>query len=181
MMNDFFDVIAARRSVRSYKDDPVPDELIRKLIDAACWAPSGGNLQPWTFYVIKDQQTKESIVQATYIGFDKETGRPQQWINTAPVLILIGADMKRPRARYGSFGTKLVVLDVAAAIENLLLAATALGLGSCWIAGFDTAQITQILRLPKEISPISLVTIGYPKKMPSPPPRLSGEEITIYV
>lgn len=182
LIKDFFEVITTRRSVRRYKPDLVPDALIHKLIDAARWAPTGGNMQPWEFFVIKDQQTKEAIVQTTYIGYDKKTGRPQRWILDAPVIILVGTNIKRTGARYGRFGAEFVAsLDVAAAIENMLLAATALGLGSCWIAGFDTPQLNKVLNLPKEIQPLSLITIGYPKKIPAPPPRLSVQEITTYL
>jgi len=182
MTKDFFEVVTTRRSVRRYKPDPVPDELIQKILDAARWAPTGGNLQPWVFYVITDPKLKDAIVETTYIGYDKETGRPQKWIGTAPVIILIVADTKQHKARYGRFGAELGTLfDIGACIENMLLAATALDLGSCWIAGFDADDLTQVVNLPKGVRPLSLVTIGYPQKVPSPPPRLSVEEITTYL
>ena len=181
LTKDFFEVITTRRSVRRYKPDPTPDELVKKLIDAARWAPTGGNLQPWMFFVVKDPQMKDAIVQTTYVGYDKKTGRPQKWIRNAPMLILVGVDTKTG-ARYGrSSAESVALLDIGACIENLLLAATAMGLGSCWVAGFDADQLAQTLHLPKEIQLISLVTIGFPQKIPSPPPRLSVEEITTYL
>jgi len=182
LTKNFYDVVTTRRSVRRYKPDPVPNELVNKLLDAARWAPTAGNLQPWVFYVIRDEQMKDAIIATTFVGYDKETGNPQRWIKTAPVLILVGASTKQSKARYGQFGSDMgMILDIGACIQNLLLAATTEGLGSCWVAGFDAEELAKVANLPKEIQPISIVTIGYPHKVPSPPPRLSVEDITTYL
>ena len=182
MPMEFFETVTTRRSVRRYKPDPVPNELINKLIDAARWAPTGGNLQSWLFYVIKNKQMINDIVNTTYIGFDKVTGRPQKWIGSAPVIIVIGADTKQHKARYGRMGSERgTIFEIGACIENILLGATALGLGSCWVVGFDETELAQLVKLPKGVKLLSLVTIGYPQKVPSPPPRFSVEEITTYL
>lgn len=126
---EFQDVIRKRRSVRHFINRDVSDEIVSKLLDAAHWAPTGGNLQPWEFILVRDRANRERLVDATFLGYMTKTGKPQKWIFEAPVIIAACANAKAVIARYGSggLGQTNVLMDVAAAIENLLLAAVDLG------------------------------------------------------
>src|SRR5512137_2229822 len=151
---DFFDVIAARRSVRTYLPDMPSDSDIRKVLEAGMAAPSAGNRQPWEFIVVeKDRALQEAIVKTTYRGNSWLTGQPQSWLLEAPVLIVVCGVPQRSAARYGwEHTSKLIYQDTSAAIENMLLAATALGLASCWIGGYDMVALSAALHLP-ELTP----------------------------
>jgi len=173
---DLIDVIKLRRSIRSYKDAEVPFELIRKVIEAGCWAPSGGNLQPWEFIVITDPKVKEEVVRTTYSGFDVNS-QPQLWLMEAPVLIVACVNTKIPKARYGDFGVYIASLDVAMAVENMLIEATALGLGTCVVAGFREGDLGKVLKIPKYVKPLLIIALGYPKKIPNPPSKRSVDEV----
>ena len=166
---DVFEAIRGRRSIRSFRPEDVPDELVEKLIDCARWAPSAGNLQPWEFVVVRDPQTKKALARAA-LG--------QHFIAEAPVVIVVCADQKRSGWGYGKRGIQLYCLqDTAAATQNMLLAAHALGLGACWVGAFDEENVASILRLPEGIRPVAVVPVGYPAEAPPPRPRRSVREI----
>ncbi|HHY47608.1 MAG TPA: nitroreductase family protein [Firmicutes bacterium] len=177
---ELFEAIRSRRSVRDFDSKPVPDEILTQLIEAARWAPTGGNLQPWEFVIVKSQTQKERLVQATYAGYMAKTGKPQSWILKAPVVVVACANLGESEARYGDHGKDIAILDLAACIENFLLAAVAVGLGSCWVSGYDEARVREILRLPNSVKPIGILPVGYPKMIPPPPPRLPVEDIVYY-
>jgi nitroreductase len=110
--------------VRRYLRDPIPQETLEELLSAAISAPSAGNAQPWRFIVVRDQGLKGKLVEAAY---------GQEFLAEAPVVVVVCADLERARRAYKERGEKLYCLqDTAAAVENLLLAATAKGLGTCW-------------------------------------------------
>lgn len=169
---DVFEAIKDRRSIREYTSQDVSKELIEKIIDAARMAPSAGNTQPWEFMVIRDHQIKQKVADAA-LG--------QMFIATAPVVIIVCANQMRSASRYGSRGEKLYCLqDTAAAIENLHLAAHALGLGTVWIGAFDEAEVKEIFKLPPEVRPIAIIPVGYPAERHSPPPRRDLQKIIHY-
>ena len=152
---DFWEVINRRRSVRAYeRHRPVPEELIRQLLQAAIRAPSAGNRQPWHFIVVRDGTTKVGLASAAYA---------QHFVAQAPVVIVVCADANRSAARYGRRGWELYCLqDTAAGTENLLLAAVALGLGACWVGAFDERAVASALSLEGHLRPVALIPIGYP-------------------
>jgi len=155
---DVFEAIAKRRSIRKYQDKDVDDKLIGVLLWAAAQAPSAGNLQDWRFIVVRDKKTKELLYNAAL---------KQEHVKQAPVLIVVAADLEVQSLRYGKRGELVYALeDCAAAIENILLAATALGLGTCWIGAFDEEDVKNILRLPDFLRPIAIITVGYPAEEP---------------
>jgi nitroreductase len=155
---DVFEAIAKRRSIRKYQDKDVDDKLIGVLLWAAAQAPSAGNLQDWRFIVVRDKKTKELLYDAAL---------KQEHVKRAPVLIVVCSDLEVLSLRYGKRGELVYALeDCAAAIENMLLAATALGLGACWIGAFDEEDVKNILRLPDFVRPIAIITIGYPAEEP---------------
>lgn len=153
------DALAAinnRRSVRRFQEREPEEQTIGALLKAATRAPSAGNLQPWHFYVVRDQGTKEAL--ATAAGHQSHVAR-------APIVVVVCAEPERSARHYGDRGRYLYsIQDTAAATENLLLAATAMGLGSCWTGAFDEAAVARVLEAPEGRLPVVLVPLGYPER-----------------
>jgi nitroreductase len=152
---DFFEVIERRYSLRDF--DPSRDvapQDVERMLRAAIRAPSAGNLQPWFFVVVRDKKKKEALARAAL----------DQWfITQAPVVVVVCADPGRSAMRYGGRGVNLYCLqDTAAATENLLLAAAALGLGGCWVGAFQEEEAARALDLPSHLRPVAMVPLGYP-------------------
>ena len=166
---DLFEAIYGRRSIRSFKETPIPEEALTKILDAARWAPSAGNVQPWEFIVVWDDETREKLASAA-LG--------QSFIAEAPVDIVVCVDLARARMAYGVRGETLYCIqDTAAAIENMLLAAYALGLGTCWVGAFSEEAVSRILNIPSGYRPVAIIPVGYPDEKPRPRPRRSLKEI----
>jgi len=161
--------IKKRRSIRSFRPEPVPQELLRQLIEAACWAPSAGNLQPWSFYVVRDPVIKKGLAAAAF----------QPFVGEASAVIVVCTVAKRSAAHYGERGSNLYCLqDTAAATQNILLTADSLGLGTCWVGAFSEEHVTKVLGLPYNKRPVALIPVGYPAQDPKPPQRFSVDEVT---
>jgi nitroreductase len=172
---DFWEAISRRRSVRTYAPDrPVSEEAIRQLLGAAIRAPSAGNQQPWSFIVVRDETTKAGLASAAY---------GQHFVARAPVVIVACADAGRSAARYGTRGRELYCLqDTAAATENLLLAAVALGLGACWVGAFDERAAASVLRLEPHLRPVALIPTGHPaREATCPTSRRSLQDVVSYM
>jgi nitroreductase len=145
------DAILSRRSIRKYTTEPVPDHLIKELLEAAMSAPSAGNEQPWHFIVINDRQILDEIPKFhPYSHMVKE----------ASVAILVCCDLQLDKH------DGLWVQDCAAATENLLIAAQAQGLGAVWLGVYPREQritgLRRLLGIPEHVVPFSLITVGYP-------------------
>lgn len=149
---DFYEVIKTRRSVRSYKPDPIPDDVMKRVLNVARIAPSGGNTQPTRFILIRDEKRKKQLVPLC---------NGQGFISRAPaVVVACGRDN---RYNYGGYMGKLSMLvDVAIAVDHLTLAARAEGLGTCWIGSFDNAGIKKFLKIPDDFQVVALTPLGYP-------------------
>ncbi len=171
---DFWEVIAARHSVRDFDTRrDVPAEHIRRILEAAIAAPSAGNRQPWHFFVVREARARTCLAAAAY---------GQVFVSEAPVVIVVCAEPDRSAARYGLRGKMLYCLqDTAAATEHILLAATALGLGACWVGAFDENEVSQCLALPPSLRPVALVPIGYPAygRQPARSRRPLAEVVTL--
>jgi len=155
---DVFEAIKTRRSIRSFTQEAVSDEEIEMILDAARSAPSAGNIQPWIFIVVKNPEMKRRISRAALNQF---------FIEEAPVVIVVCADQERSRMGYGSRGANLYCIqDTAAATQNILLAAHALGLGACWVGAFYEDEVRQALRVPRGVRPVAIVPIGHPAERP---------------
>ena len=177
---EFQTVVHARRSIRAYTSREVSDEQVRTVVSAGHAAPSGGNLKEWRFIVIRDPEQKRKAVQATY-SRNNECNPPQEWLMSAPVLIAVTADLETAAGRYGRVGIdRLVYLDCASAVENMLLCAVDLGLASCFISGFREHEMAQALGLPPTVEVIALLPIGYPAASGAKRPALTEEEATYY-
>lgn len=168
---EFFEVINKRRSVRQFKNDPIPEEHISQILEAAHLAPSAGNSQCARFYVVKDEEIKKHL--ATDAGH-------QLFIAQAPVAIVIVADLDAVGKGYGERGRSTYALqDTAVAAENILLAATALGYGSCWVGAFDEMVATKILDLPATLRPVAILPLGISNEPTTRvPPRKKIEDVT---
>jgi nitroreductase len=152
---DFWKTIEKRHSVRRFNSaHDIAPETVERILSAAILAPSAGNCQPWHFFVIRDTEVKERLAEAAW---------GQRFITEAAVVIVVCTEPARSSARYGPRGSRLYCLqDTAAATEHILLAATALGLGSCWVGAFDEGAAAQVLQLPNDLRPVAIVPIGYP-------------------
>jgi nitroreductase len=167
---EVFEAIRNRRSIRSFKKSEVSDNDIERLIEAASCAPSAGNIQPWEFIVVRDPHQRYELSVAAL---------NQSFIEEAPVAVVVCADQTRSEKGYGSRGKDLYCIqDTAAAVENLLLAAYAVGLGACWVGAFEEEMVRKTMRTPKHVRPVAIVPIGYAAQAPKTRRRRSVPEIT---
>lgn len=175
---EFLDVVKRRRSVRAYEDRPVPQALLMRILECGHMAPTGGNLQPWEFVVVTDAADRRRLADTTYRGNSYDLAHHQDWIATAPVLIIVAGDRVKASARYGQKSSEsLVYLDCSACIENMLLAAVDAGLGACYVSGFFESLIAQGFGLPPSHEVVGIVTLGYEKGSASMRPKeaISGK------
>ncbi len=153
---DFFDTITSRAIVRKYQKKNVPDNLIGVILHMANYAESAGNLQAWEFIVVKDDDAREQLYNATL---------KSDAVKSAPVSIIICADTRKMSLKYQERGESVyAVQDTASAITVMILAAEMLGLGTNWIRAFDEDRIKQVFGMPGDIRPMGVVTIGYPSE-----------------
>lgn len=161
------DVIRARRSVRAYQNKPLPEDVFLRVMEAARLAPSGKNLQPWKFILVRDPETKLQLAEAS---------RGQLFIAEAPVIIVACGYPERCYQRQGNY-MKSWPLDVTIAVDHLMLQAQEEGLGTCWIGAFDETTVKQILNIPVGVKVLALTPLGYPNESPPDRGRRSLEAI----
>jgi nitroreductase len=198
---EFGEVVRTRRSIRKFKTTRVRDKDIRTLLEAARSAPSGLNLQPWRFKIVKSESTRKKLSSATLVTYALES----------PVVIICCADLEsfssiqnrvaELQQAHAFSGTCFqgftasdflaggtlnestikanLALQVAIAIEHIALQAVELGLGTCWIASFDEKEVKRILGISDRYSIVALLPVGYPAFQPGPRPRLSIDELLI--
>lgn len=205
-MEDLLRIIKGRRSIRRYKDQDVPDELIEKIIEAGRWAPSGDNGQPWRFVVVRNPETKKALGKIASEGSGRRftaeffTGRMQERFEELKDPVKKEkAFIKLTTGEVSAFIANAPVIivvcakldvwdvpyDVAMATQNMLLMAHALGLGSCVVVApvsdmRDDIKVMRLLKIPYGYKIFAPVAIGYPAETPNPRPRLSIQEITFY-
>ncbi|OGD53389.1 hypothetical protein A3K80_05385 [Candidatus Bathyarchaeota archaeon RBG_13_38_9] len=200
---DVLEAIQKRRSIRKFKTTPLTSEQINNLLEAARLAPSGCNVQPWRFIIVKDTQLKTKLCEASF---------DQQFIKDAPIVIVCCSDLhswkeskektqellNRPDINLGEKCEKALMervekvtadstheripsamLNVAIAIEHIVLTAVELGLGSCWVRLFDEKKVKQILKLPEYVFAVALLPIGIPNEDPPTRPRLPLPKIIL--
>ncbi len=160
------DAILNRRSIRKFTGQPVPDGLVTQLLRAAMAAPSARNQQPWQFVVVRDREVLEAISWASpYSAMTRD----------AQLAVVVCGDLSREDS------PGYWVQDCSAATENLLIAATALGLGAVWLGFYPREErieaLTRILGLPENIVPLSVIPIGYPAEQPPPAERFDPSRI----
>ena len=169
---DVFEAIKERRSIRAFTDEKVSDGDVTRLIEAARLAPSAGNIQPWEFVVVKTVETKRKLSDAAL---------NQTFIEKAPVVIVVCADLNRSSRGYGSRGeNRYSIQDTAAATENILLAAQQLGLATCWVGAFHENKVAKAVKAPRNLRPVAMVAVGYPAERPATPRKRYFNEIVHY-
>jgi len=162
-------LLKSRRSIRRYRPDPVPDEMVEQLLEAGRWAPSASNRQPWAFIAIRDEAVRRQVAQHAAYYFVR-------WphVEEAPLLIVLCGDARSRIYR------QFLHEDVGLAGGQIMLQAKALGLGTCWIGGLDRKAIASILKIPEHMEIVGLLTVGFPAEDPPPPSRKPLEEIVYY-
>lgn len=172
--------IEIRRSIRKYLNKPVEDVKIMQLIESARLAPSGSNTQPWRFIIVKSSWMKQKLA---------EVANDQKWMISAPVFIVCVADSSSRMQTDAKLkldenspqeAVKQIIRDTSIAIEHMILEATSLGLGSCWVAWFTQSEIRPILSIPSDKYVVGIVTVGYADEKPTARPRKKIEEIVRY-
>ncbi len=161
---ELINVIFARRSIRRYTDEPVSEADIRTLLEAAMAAPSASNLKPWHFVVVTERRTLDRLAEVHPYG---------KMLFEAPLGIAVCGDPTTSERHW--------VQDCSAATENLLLAATALGLGAVWLGVYPDADrveaIRQVLGIPETMVPLNLVSIGHPAEEKEPRTQYDGARV----
>ena len=168
---DIYKAIYGRRSVRHYDSSKdVSQVIIEKLLKAAVQAPSAGNIQPWRFWVIRDKNLKEAMAEAA---------GNQIFVAQASAVVVVCADLKASSWGYSKRGVDLYsIQDTAAAIQNLMLAAHAEGLGTCWVGAFSEEKAKRYLKLPEHIRPMAIIPLGYPSQQRKKSPKKDPLEFT---
>jgi nitroreductase len=165
---DLFEAIEKRRSIRKFKPNPIAKKDLKKILEAGRLAPSGGNRQPWYFIVVRDIETKKALSIAA---------NNQKFIADADtVIVALGDPGITPKSNVSStrIGYKQ---DPMIAVEHMVLAATALGYGTCWTGAFNENEVKKILNIPESLVVIVLLPVGVPDESPPPRPRKAFKEI----
>lgn len=178
-----FEAIRNRRSIRRYKTDPLDDKTVQTILEAAHWAPSWGNMQCWRFIVVRNPEIKSQVADTlTRIKIDNELveNAATRAMKQAPVLIVLCAEMNKAGCRTDGTpvtdkGDYWYMFDIALAMENLALAAHALGLGTVIVGGFDAPKVAKILGVPSGFCVVTMTPLGVPdhKGQVSPRKQLS--------
>jgi len=148
------DAIKARRSIRSYKDQPVEPEKLQQVLEAARLAPSANNRQEWKFIVVQDPATRQALVRPCH---------NQAFVGQAPVVI---AACSTNPTRVMASGQSAAAVDLAIAVDHLTLVAVELGLGTCWIGAFDAPAVAKLLGVPSDVAVVHVLPLGYPADSP---------------
>lgn len=142
---DVFEAVQKRRSVRAYLPDPLPEDKLKKILEAARLAPSAANIQPWHFIVVTDQQKRKEL-----------GGVFAKFLSEAPVVI-VGCGNRKASSKWH-------IIDTTIAMQNIVLTATGEGLGTCWIGSFNEEHVKKLLKIPENFNVIALLAIGYPRE-----------------
>jgi len=143
---DVFEAIRGRHSARAYLPDRIPEDKLEKILEAARLAPSSGNIQPWHFIVVTDPQKRKELSR----------GRFAKFLTESPV-VLVGCGDKKASPNWH-------VVDTAIAMQNIVLAATGEGLGTCWIGSFNEDRVKKLLNIPEKFRVIALLAVGYSRE-----------------
>jgi nitroreductase len=162
--------IRTRASVRSFRPEAVPEAVLGTILEAGTRAPSAGNTQDWVFIVVKEQEARKLLSEATTYG--------QAFVAAAPVVVVVCSDLGKIGKAYGQRGRDLYsIQDTAAAVQNMLLAAWDQGVGSCWVGAFDERRARECLGIPEGVRPVAILPLGYPAENPGRRGRLGLEEV----
>ncbi len=170
---DTLEAIQTRKSIRAFTNQDLTDDQITTLLKAMIAAPSAGNKQPWRIYVVRDEIIKRKLA----IGANE-----QHFIKEAPVIFVVCRVPEESGVRYRNRGRNFYsIQDTAAMTQNLLIAATAMGLGTCWVGAFNESAIMTALECPQGILPVSIVPVGFPAQSKPPSSRRSLQSIVQFI
>lgn len=184
---ELFEAIKSRRSIRHYTSDPVDDKAVEAILDAGRWAPSWANTQCWRFVVVRNPEIKAALAE-TLLKIEMQDGNvidnpATRTINTVPVLIVVCAEVGKSGIRHD--GTDFItdkgdwfMFDTALAVQNMVLAAHAQGLGTVIIGAFDAPKVEKVLGVPDGYRVVALLPVGIPSREGRTPPRKELSEIT---
>lgn len=157
------DVILSRRSIRNYEQKEIPKDVLDKILEAGRQAPSAINRQPWHFVVVQDDKIKKELAGWFF----------SRHIKSAPIVVVGCADK-------GFLDKRFSVVNTSIALQNMVIAAWAYGVGSCWIGGFNEEKVKRLLSIPDRWKVVALVTFGYPAEIPHTKGRKPIEKIVTY-
>jgi len=155
------DLILSRRSIRRYENKDIPEEVLQQILEAGRQAPSAANRQPIRFVIVKDQDILKNLCDNVITRFVKK----------APVAIVGCADIK------SLLTGKWAVVDATIAMQNMVIAAWTLGIGSCWIGACNKEKVKELLKIPDKWKVVALVTLGYPAEQPKPRKKKPFEKL----
>ncbi|MCM8784360.1 MAG: nitroreductase family protein [Candidatus Omnitrophica bacterium] len=165
---ELMEAVNKRRSVRNYRDRPVEEEKLKRVLEAGRLAPSAKNLQEWRFIIVRDKNKRLELMSAA---------KGQKFVSEAPIVIVacaVNTDYKMTCGQYA------YPIDVAIALTHISLKAVEEGLGTCFIGAFYEDKVKEILSIPSEVRVVELMTLGYPKEINPTINRKEMEEIVCY-
>jgi len=165
---DVYEAIKARRSVRAYQDKPIPEDVLRRVLEAARLAPSARNRQEWRFIVVTDPEKRRKLV---------EVAKGQKFVAEAPVVLAFCATEDTDIM---SCGLKPGTVDTSIALSYVTLAAVAEGLGTCWLGAFEQEPARELLGVPPEAVVVALTPLGYPEQTPAARSRKAFDEVVSF-
>jgi len=163
MFVSLVDVVLSRRSIRRYEQKEIPKDALDKILDAGRQAPSAANRQPWHFIVVTDPEIKKELSKGLFNRFIKDT--PVTLIGCAHKDLIAG---------------KWSIISTTIALHNMVVAAWAMGIGSCWVGDFNEEKIKKLLNIPESWNIVALISLGYPAEKPQPRKKKSIEEIVSF-
>jgi len=155
------DVVLSRRSIRRYEEREVPEEVLEKILEAGRQAPSASNKQPWHFIVVADEGIKERLSQGRWNSFIRDSA-----------FTVVGCGYAGD-----AYGRRWSTVDTTIALQNMVIAAWSLGVGSCWIGDFKEGEVKKLLNIPGSWKVIALISFGYPAEQPGSKQKKPIEEI----
>lgn len=165
---DVFEAIRNRRSIRKYKDTQIEDEKLEKMLETARIAPSAANRQEWKFILVKDDEKREKLVDAAH---------GQKFLRQAPVVIVACSTESERKMPCGQYA---YTVDLSIAVSFMILEATELGLGTCWLGAYNEDEVKKILNVPEIIRVPAMFTVGYADENPAQRPRKALDKIVCY-
>lgn len=157
------DAVLSRRSIRNYEKKEIPNEVLDQILEAGRLAPSAANKQPWHFVVVTDEEIKRELSKGLFSRFIKD----------APLTIVGCAHKDRIAGRWS-------VISTTIALQNMVIAAWALGVGSCWIGAFGEDKVRKLLSIPDRYHVVAVIPFGYPTKIPKPKRKKSIDKISSF-
>jgi nitroreductase len=167
---DLMEAIKTRRSIRNFRETPVPENLLKEVLNAARLAPSAENAQPWKIIVVRDLQTRQRMAQAC---------NGQKFLIQAPIVLVVCGIPEEAFQTVGGYMSSHVI-DASIALDHATLAAHSLGLGTCWVAWFKEEKVKDLLGIPEDVRVVALTPLGYPDESPERPSRRNLEELISY-